>query len=103
MTITLRYPDGDKVVEVKRQIDIHGFKCALHRCYENYDSAEPYGWAVSEISTGMKIALGKFMADAIVNAIAVRESRSAAEFKQAVTKGRAKITRRNKKLGLVNA
>ncbi len=100
-TITLRFPGGDKVVEAKRQIAIHGFPCALHRHYADYDSAEPfsdYPWAVSEVSTGTRISIGDSMKDALADAYRVAATRSKTEFRQAITKVRAKITRRDKKL-----
>ncbi len=66
-TVTLRFPSRDLEVPIKKVIEIHGIKCALHR--EHFVSGVTGGWVVSEISTGMAVGRGLKMGDAVADAM----------------------------------
>lgn len=87
--ITLRYPWGDRDAEVKRELELHGFRCALHRPLPPYD-----GWYVSEFSTGVKIAEGMTIKSAIAAARKVEKRNPLAEWRKAMRKAKRQIAGR---------
>lgn len=98
-TITLRFPQGDKDVPIKKIVEFHGIKCALHRGFM-WGIDNPTDWAVSEITTGMCVGRGDTLTEAIKQANERADTHPLASWQKAIKDAAKRLKKRDKALRL---